>query len=122
VQLVTRMVVEIIDDHLDVVATRIVVVGHVQRLMHVADKMKNEFKCEQAFLSICPGRRKLCGELRDFIDDAGPLVTVRLQRAGRPAGPEVGPGARRKLYEVFYQAIPDARAEVLDVVAEGDKS
>ena len=38
-----------------------------------------------------------------------------------PAGPEVGPGARRKLYEMFYQAIPDGRAEVLDVVAEGDK-
>ena len=38
-----------------------------------------------------------------------------------PDGPEVGPGARRKLYEMFYQAIPDARAEVLDVVAEGDK-
>ena len=38
-----------------------------------------------------------------------------------PEGPEVGPGARRKLYEMFYQAIPDARAEVLDVVAEGDK-
>ena len=36
-------------------------------------------------------------------------------------GPEVGPGARRKLYEMFYQAIPDARGEVLDVVAEGDK-
>jgi predicted ester cyclase len=36
-------------------------------------------------------------------------------------GPGVGPGARRKLYESFYQAIPDARAEVLDVVAEGDK-
>jgi len=38
-----------------------------------------------------------------------------------PESPEVGPGARRKLYEMFYQAIPDARAEVLDVVAEGDK-
>ena len=38
-----------------------------------------------------------------------------------PEGPEVGPGARRKLYEMFYQAIPDARAEVLEVVAEGDK-
>jgi predicted ester cyclase len=36
-------------------------------------------------------------------------------------GPEVGPGARRKLYEMFYQAIPDARGEVLDLVAEGDK-
>jgi len=38
-----------------------------------------------------------------------------------PVAPEVGPGARRKLYEMFYKAIPDARAEVLDVVAEGDK-
>lgn len=36
-------------------------------------------------------------------------------------GPEVGPGPRRKLYEMLYQAIPDARAEVLEVVAEGDK-
>ena len=38
-----------------------------------------------------------------------------------PEGPEVGPGARRKLYAMFYQAISDARAEVLDVVAEGEK-
>jgi predicted ester cyclase len=38
-----------------------------------------------------------------------------------PDGPDVGPGARRKLYEMIFQAIPDARAEVLDVVAEGDK-
>ena len=36
-------------------------------------------------------------------------------------GHEVGPGARRKLYEMFYQAMPDARAEALDVIAEGDK-
>jgi len=36
-------------------------------------------------------------------------------------GPEIGPSARRKLYEMFYQAIPDARGEVLEVVAEGDK-
>ena len=38
-----------------------------------------------------------------------------------PDGSEVGPGARRKFYEMFLQAIPDARGEVLDVVAEGDK-
>ena len=38
-----------------------------------------------------------------------------------PDEPEVGPGARRKLYEMFIQAIPDARGEVLDVIAEGDK-
>jgi predicted ester cyclase len=38
-----------------------------------------------------------------------------------PVDPVGGPSARRKLYEMFYQAIPDARAEVLDVVAEGDK-
>ena len=36
-------------------------------------------------------------------------------------GPEVGPGARRKLYQMFLQAIPDARGQVVDVVAEGDK-
>lgn len=36
-----------------------------------------------------------------------------------PDGLEVGPGPRRKLYEMLFQAIPDARAEVLEVVAEG---
>ena len=38
-----------------------------------------------------------------------------------PIPPEVGTGARRRLYEMFYQALPDARGEVLNVVAEGDK-
>jgi hypothetical protein len=38
-----------------------------------------------------------------------------------PEAPEVGPGGRRKLYEMFYQAIPDSRADAPDVVAEGDK-
>ena len=38
-----------------------------------------------------------------------------------PVDPEIGTGARRRLYEMFYQALPDARDEVLDVVAEGDK-
>ena len=38
-----------------------------------------------------------------------------------PSSRDVGLGARRKLYEIFYQAIPDARAEVLEVVAEGNK-
>jgi predicted ester cyclase len=38
-----------------------------------------------------------------------------------PDEPELGPGARRKLYERFLRAIPDARGEVLDLVAEGDK-
>jgi predicted ester cyclase len=36
-------------------------------------------------------------------------------------GPGVGPGARRELYEGFFEALPDARSEVLDLVAEGDK-
>ena len=36
-----------------------------------------------------------------------------------PGGPEVGPGARRKLYQMFLQAIPDARGQVVEVVAEG---
>jgi predicted ester cyclase len=38
-----------------------------------------------------------------------------------PESPDVGPDGRRKLYESFYQAIPDARAEMFDLVAEGDK-
>jgi predicted ester cyclase len=38
-----------------------------------------------------------------------------------PDDPEVGPSARRNLYEMFLQAIPDARGEVLGLVAEGDK-
>ena len=50
-----------------------------------------------------------------------PEVRGRGISAFPPEGPGVGPGARRKLYETFYQAIPDARADVLTVVAEGDK-
>jgi predicted ester cyclase len=38
-----------------------------------------------------------------------------------PDDAEVGPSARRNLYEMFLQAIPDARGEVLGLVAEGDK-
>ena len=62
------------------------------------------------------------GRRLDLLEDVlHPEFRERGLSAFPPAGPEVGPGARRKLYEMFYQAIPDARAEVLDVVAEGDK-
>ena len=47
---------------------------------------------------------------------AGKAVTYKAL-----GGTEVGPGARRKLYQMFLQAIPDARGQVVDVVAEGDK-
>ena len=58
----------------------------------------------------------------DLLEDVlHPEFRGRGISAFAPDDPEVGPGARRKLYETFYQAIPDARAEVLDVVAEGDK-
>jgi predicted ester cyclase len=58
----------------------------------------------------------------DLLDDVlHPEFRGRGISAFPPDSPGVGPGARRKLYEMFYQAIPDARAEVLDVVAEGDK-
>jgi len=58
----------------------------------------------------------------DLLEDVlHPEFRGRGLSAFPPEGSEVGPGARRKLYEMFYQAIPDARAEVLDVVAEGDK-
>ncbi len=62
------------------------------------------------------------GRQLDLLEDVlHPEFRGRGISAFPPDGPEVGPGARRKLYEMFYQAIPDARAEVLDVVAEGDK-
>src|SRR4029077_16238192 len=62
------------------------------------------------------------GRQLDLLEDVlHPEFRERGLSAFPPAGTEVGPGARRKLYEMFYQAIPDARAEVLDVVAEGDK-
>ena len=62
------------------------------------------------------------GRRLDLLEDVlHPEFRERGLSAFPPAGPAVGPGARRKLYEMFYRAIPDARAEVLDVVAEGDK-
>jgi len=62
------------------------------------------------------------GRRLDLLEDVlHPEFRGRGLSAFPPGGPEVGPGARRKLYEMFYQAIPDARAEVLNVVAEGDK-
>ena len=62
------------------------------------------------------------GRRLDLLEDVlHPEFHGRGISAFAPDGPEVGPGARRKLYEMFYQAIPDARGEVLDLVAEGDK-
>jgi len=58
----------------------------------------------------------------DLLEDVlHPEFRGRGMSALAPDEPEVGPGARRKLYEMFYEAIPDARGEVLDVVAEDDK-
>ena len=62
------------------------------------------------------------GRRLDLLEDVlHPEFRGRGISAFPPKGPEVGPGARRKLYEGFYQAIPDARANVLDIVAEGNK-
>ena len=62
------------------------------------------------------------GRRLDLLEDVlHPEFCGRGISAVAPDEPEVGPGARRKLYEMFIQAIPDARGEVLDVVAEGDK-
>jgi predicted ester cyclase len=58
----------------------------------------------------------------DLLEDVlHPEFRGRGISAFAPDKPEVGPGARRRLYEMFYQAIPDARGEVIEVVAEGDK-
>jgi len=62
------------------------------------------------------------GRRLDLLEDVlHPEFRGRGISAFAPDGPEVGTGARRKLYEMFLQAIPDARGEVLNVVAEGDK-
>jgi len=62
------------------------------------------------------------GRRLDLLEDVlHPEFRERGLSAFPPESPEVGPGPRRKLYEMFYQAIPDARAEVVDLVAEGDK-
>jgi predicted ester cyclase len=62
------------------------------------------------------------GRRLDLLDDVfHPEFRGRGISAFPPEGAEVGPGAQRKLYEMFFQGIPDARAEVLDVIAEGDK-
>jgi ketosteroid isomerase-like protein len=62
------------------------------------------------------------GRRLDLLEDVRhPEFCGRGISAFPPEGPGVGPGARRKLYESFYQAIPDARAEVLDLVAEADE-
>jgi len=62
------------------------------------------------------------GRRLDLLEDVlHPQFRGRGISAFAPDKPEVGPGARRKLYEMFLQAIPDARGAVLDVVAEGDK-
>jgi hypothetical protein len=62
------------------------------------------------------------GRQLDLLEDVlHPEFHERGLSAFPPAGSEAGPGARRKLYERFLQAIPDARAEVLDILAQGDK-
>src|ERR1700756_2290031 len=59
----------------------------------------------------------------DLLEDVlHPEFRGRWISAFAPDEPEVGPGARRKLYEMFLQAIPDARGEALDIVAEGYKA
>ena len=61
------------------------------------------------------------GHRLDLLEDVlHPEFRGRGILAFAPDVPEVGPSARRKLYEMFLQAIPDARGEVLHVVAEGD--
>ena len=70
----------------------------------------------------CPENPNRYRRRPDLLEDVlHPEFRGRGISAFAPDGPEVGPGARRKLYEMFLQAIPDARGEVLDVVAEGDK-
>ena len=49
------------------------------------------------------------GRRLDLLEDVlHPEFRGRGISAFPPEGPEVGPGVRRRLYEMFYQAIPDA--------------
>jgi predicted ester cyclase len=62
------------------------------------------------------------GRQLDLLEDVlHPDFRGRGISAFMPDDPEVGPSARRNLYEMFLQAIPGARGEVLGLVAEGDK-
>jgi SnoaL-like polyketide cyclase len=95
--------------------------AHFLKETHMASKTKTSDPEENKAIAlrlaeVFNGRR-----LHLLEDVLHPEFRERGLSAFPPAGSEAGPGARRKLYEMFYQAIPDARAEVLDVVAEGDK-
>ena len=62
------------------------------------------------------------GRRLDLLGDVlHPEFRGRAISAFVPGGPEIGPGGRRKVYEMFLQALPDARGEVLDLVGEADK-
>src|ERR1700745_3154864 len=57
------------------------------------------------------------GRRLDLLEDVlHPEFRGRGISAFPPESPEVGPGARRKLYEMFYQAIPVQAAEVFSRV------
>jgi predicted ester cyclase len=94
---------------------------HFSKETHMASKTKTSDLEENKaialrLIEVFNGRRL------DLLEDVlHPEFRGRGISAVAPDKPEVGPGARRKLYEMFLQAIPDARGEVLDVVAEGDK-
>jgi ketosteroid isomerase-like protein len=86
----------------------------------MASKANTELETNKAIvlrlIEVFNGRRL------DLLEDVlHPEFRGRGISAFAPDEPEVGPAARRKLYEMFLQGIPDARGEVLDVVAEGDK-
>src|SRR5262245_16962167 len=88
---------------------------HVSRTIKAIDLEANK-AIALRLVEVFNGRRL------DLLEDVlHPEFHGRGISAFPPEDPAVGPDARRKLYEMFYQAIPDARAEVLDVVAEGDK-
>ena len=62
------------------------------------------------------------GRRLDLLDEVlHPEFMSRGISAFPPSSPEKGPQAQRSIYEMFYAAIPDVRAETLDLIAEGDK-
>jgi hypothetical protein len=75
--------VEAIDHNLDAVAAGIVVVGGVERLMHVSDQMQQELQRDEAFLRIGPGRLQFRGEVLNLSTTQAFLSPTDAREMGR---------------------------------------
>src|SRR5215470_2887034 len=61
---------ETIDDDLDLIATTVVVVGGMQRLVQVSDEVEQELERHKTLLRVGARLGKFSGELLDLVEDA----------------------------------------------------